>query len=66
VLAFSLPGTSGDPPFFQHFNLADIRVVADFLGVYDGLGRRDTRSCFVSLSGDGFHQFFNFRANWQV
>jgi hypothetical protein len=48
MLAFSLPGTSGDPPFFQHFNLADIRVVADFLRVYDGLDRRDTGNRFVS------------------
>lgn len=66
MLAFSLPGTSDDPPFFQDFNLADIRVVADFLGVHDGLDRRDTGNRFVALSGDGARQFFNFGANWQV
>ena len=38
MLAFSLPGTSGDPPFFQHFNLADIRVVAVFVCMTDWAG----------------------------
>jgi hypothetical protein len=65
-LAFSLAGTSGDPPFFQDFNITSIRVVANFLRVYDGLGRRDTGNRFVSLSGDGVRQFLDFGANWQV
>lgn len=60
MLAFSLPGNSDDPPFFQDFNLAD------FLGVHDGLDRRDTGNRFVALSGDGTRQCFNFGANWQV